>query len=157
MDSVVLTNVSAGARTADRVANWLQQFWLDAANPLIFILEKAEESELPAEVIQNIQTALQLMGNANHHHSMAWRNALMLQLNPKLKQLFNKDDFKNAAPLLFGESFCPLTKEHLEAAAALKRVTFTDKGGQQLGFHWVLLIGQIVGIGISRSCPLIET
>jgi len=135
MDSVVSTNVSAGARTADRAASRLQQFWLDAVNPLIFVLEKAEEWELSAEVINKIQTALQLMGNANYHHSTARRNALMLQLNPKLKQLFKEEDFKNAAPFLFGESFGPLAKERLEAAAALKRATFTEKGDQQQGFQ----------------------
>jgi len=55
---VVLTNVPTAARTGDRAASKLQQFWMDAVNPLILILEKAEELELPKEVIGGMQTAL---------------------------------------------------------------------------------------------------
>lgn len=98
---MVSANIPPAARTADRAASRLQQFWLDAANLLVFILEKAEELALPKEVIGGIQTALQLMGNANFHNSVACRQALMNQLNPKLKQLFEENDFKDAAPFLF--------------------------------------------------------
>ena len=79
IDPVVATNVPTTARTADRAASRLQQFWLDAVNPLVLILERAEEFDLPKEVIGGIQTALQLMGNANYHHSTARRQALMLR------------------------------------------------------------------------------
>ena len=127
MDPVVMTNVPPAARTADRANSCLQQFWFDAVNPLIFILEKAEEMDLPKEVINGIQTALQLMGNVNYHYSTACRQALMLQLNPKLKQLFPDSDFKDAAPYLFGENFGTMAKEHLEAAEALKKATSSDK------------------------------
>ena len=51
MDQVVVTNIPPAARTADRSASQLQQFWLDAVNLLVFILEKAEKLELPKEVI----------------------------------------------------------------------------------------------------------
>ena len=51
IDPVVFANVSSAVRTADRAASRLQQFWLDAVNPLVFILEKAEEMNLPKEVI----------------------------------------------------------------------------------------------------------
>ena len=126
IDPVVATNVPTTARTASR----LQQFWLDAVNPLVLILERAEELDLPKEVIGGIQTALQLMGNANYHHSTARRQALMLQLNPRLKQLFPDIDFKDAAPYLFGENFGALSKERLEAAEALKKAVSFDKGGR---------------------------
>ena len=56
--------------------------------------------------------ALQLMGNANYHHSTACRQALMLQLNPKWKQLLPNADFKDAAPYLLGENFGTMAKEH---------------------------------------------
>lgn len=98
------------SKDMDRAASWLQQFWFKVANLLIFILEKVDKWKLPAETIHNIQTTLKLMRNANYHHSTFWRNALMLQLNPKLKQLFKEEHFKNAGPLLFGESFGPLTR-----------------------------------------------
>ena len=109
------------------MASRLQQVWLDAVNPLVFILEKAEELELPKEVIGGVQTALQQPGNANFRHSASCRQALMLQLNPKLKQLFSDADFKNAAPYLFRENFRTLAKECLEVAETLKKTTFSDK------------------------------
>ena len=57
LDSVVSVNVSAAAaRVTDKVSTWIQNFWLDAVTPLIFLLEKAEELELQAEVIVRIQT-----------------------------------------------------------------------------------------------------
>jgi len=89
IDLVVMVNFPQATRTADRAASRLQQFWLDVINQLIFILEKAEELELPKEVIGSIQTALQLMGNANFHRTTARRQALLTQLNPKLRQLFS--------------------------------------------------------------------
>ena len=56
----------------------IQNFWLDTANPLIFLLEKAEELIMPVEVVSGIQASLQLMGNANYQHSMDRRHALMM-------------------------------------------------------------------------------
>jgi len=35
-----------------------------------FIAKKAEELEIPAEIISGILTSLQLMGNANYQHSL---------------------------------------------------------------------------------------
>jgi len=89
IDLVVMVNFPPAARTADRAASRLQQFWLVAVNLLIFILEKAEELELPKEVIGSIQIALQLMGNVNFHRTTARRQALLTQLNPNLRQLFS--------------------------------------------------------------------
>ena len=37
------------------------------------------------------------------------------------------NDFKDAAPLLFGDNFGALAKERLKAAAALKKTLGTDK------------------------------
>ena len=69
--------------------------------------------------------ALQLLGNANYHHSTTRRQALLLQLNPKLKQLASDADFKDSALYLFGENFGTLAKERLEAAEALKKLPLT--------------------------------
>ena len=76
---------------------------------------------MSVEVISGIQTSLQLMGNANYQHSMDRRHALMMQLNPKLKQLFSYKDFQDAAPFLFGENFGTLAKDRLKAAEALRK------------------------------------
>ena len=135
IDPVVSANVPPAARTADRAASRLQQFWLDAANLLVFILEKAEELQLPKEVIGGIQTVLQLVANANVHHSAARRQALMVQLNPKLKALFSGNNFKDVAPFLFGEKFGALAKERLDASDALRKAVVTDKGAGQRGFQ----------------------
>ena len=51
-----------------------------------------------------------------------------MQLNPRLKQLFSDGDFKEAAPFLFGESFGTVAKGRLDAATAIKKTTYTDRG-----------------------------
>ena len=61
------------------------------------------------------------MSNANYQHSMDWRHALMMQVNPKLKQLFSYKDFKDAAPFLFREQFGTQAKVRLEAAEVLRK------------------------------------
>ena len=130
LDPVISTTVSTSARRADRSASRLQQFWLDATSPLVSVLERAEELTLLAEAIGAIQTSLQLMGNANQHNSIARRNALLIQLNPQLKQLVEDVDFKEAPPFLFGENFGTLAKERIEAAAALTKTLGIDKSRQ---------------------------
>ena len=121
LDPVISTTVSMSARQADQSASRLQQLLLDATNLLVSVLERAEELSLPAEAIAAIQTSLQLMSNANQHNSIACRNALLMQLNPQLKQLVEDVDFKEAPPFLFGENFGTLAKERTEAAAALTK------------------------------------
>ena len=43
---------------ADRATSWLQNLWLDAMNLLEYVLEKAEQLELPAEVIGPITSVV---------------------------------------------------------------------------------------------------
>ena len=93
LDPVISTTVSTSAHQADRSASRLQQFLPHATNPLVNVLERAEELNLPAQAIAAIQTSLQLMSNANQHNSIACRNALLMQLNPQLKQLVEDVDF----------------------------------------------------------------
>ena len=94
------------------------------------VLERAEEFSLLPEAINMIQTSLQLMGNANCHHSTERRKALLQHLNPLLKQLIEESDFKEAPAMFFGENFGVLAKQRIEAAAALKKTLATDKGKQ---------------------------
>ena len=80
------------------------------------------------------------MGNANYQHSMNRRHALMMQLNPKLKQMFSYKDFQDAAPFLFGENFGTMAKECLEAAEALRKsipMANSKKGFQKGHFQKV--------------------
>ena len=118
-------------KRADRSASCLQQFWLDATVPLVLTLERAEEFNLPPETISAIQTSLQLMGNANYHSTVARRNTILMQLNPQLKPLFSDADFKDAAPFLFGENFGTVAKERMDVSTALKKTTYTDRGGNR--------------------------
>ena len=85
LDVVVSSTIPVAACRTDRAASWLQNLWLDAVNLLVYVLEKAEELELPAEVIGPIQTSLQLLGKANSHNTAARRNSLLMQMNPGLR------------------------------------------------------------------------
>ena len=128
IDPVVTANISKEAERSDRSVSRLQQFWLDAVGPLVMVLEKADDFVLPPEAINMIQTSLQLMGNANYHHSSERRKILLQHLNPQLKQLVEESDFKEAPPMLFGENFGSVAKQRIEAAAALKKTLAPGKG-----------------------------
>jgi len=94
IDPVVFTNVSPAAGTADRVhGKQAPTILARHSQPTGVTLEKAGEMNLPKKVIGGIQMVTQLMGNANIHNSAAWRQALMTQLNSKLKQLLSGIDF----------------------------------------------------------------
>ena len=108
MDAVVIANVVKEAERNDRAASWLQQFWLDAVAPLMMLLERDEELQLPVEAIQMVQTSILLMGNTSFHHSTERRRALLQHLNPQLKQLVEESDFKNSAPCYLGMTLGPL-------------------------------------------------
>ena len=97
---------------------------------LVMLLERDEELQLPVEAIQMVQTSILLMGNASFHHSTERRRALLQHLNPQLKQLVEESDFKNAAPVLFGDDFGAIVKQRLEAAAALKKTLAPSKWKQ---------------------------
>jgi len=71
------------SQRADRAASCLQKLWLDTANLLVHVLEKAKDLELPAEVIAAIQTSLQLLGNASVHNTIDRRKAMLTQMNPQ--------------------------------------------------------------------------
>ena len=127
LDPVVSSTIPVAAHRMDRATSRLQNFWLDAVNPLVYVLERAEELELPAEVIGPIQTSLRLLGNSNIHNIVVRRKALLIQMNPHLKDLVRDGDFKDVAPMLFGENFGTLARERLEAAAALTKTLGIEK------------------------------
>ena len=66
MDTVVVDNISSGAKKADRSASRLQQFWLDATIPLVLTLEREEELNLPPKAIVAIQArGVPIIGSAD--------------------------------------------------------------------------------------------
>jgi len=123
LDPVEEATIPTTSQRADRAASRLQDLWLDAANLLVHVLKRAEELELPPEVIAAIQTSLQLLENASANHTFDRRKAVLVQMNSQLKSLVRDADFKEAAPMSFGNNFARLAKERLEAAAALKKLS----------------------------------
>jgi len=61
------------------------------------------------------------LGNGPQHHVVQCCQAILQQLNPQLKFSIKDDEFKDAAPYLFGVHIASLANEHLEAAAVLKK------------------------------------
>ena len=104
LNLVVSSTVPPGTRHVDHATSHLQQFWLDAVNLLVYVLESAEEIKLPSKAIGAIQASLQLMGNANFHNSTARRNAVLTQLNPQLKQILGDHDYKDVPPCCLGKT-----------------------------------------------------
>ena len=99
-----------------------QQLWLEAAAPLVSLLETAHEDRLdPKTAVMMVQSALLLMGDASQHRSANQREVILKQLNPQIADLMKEEDYSKTLPLLFGEDFGAKVKARMEEAAALKR------------------------------------
>ena len=132
LDPVISANVSKDAIRSDNREKKLQEYWLDAATPLIAAPENVQEDRANLQdTTKAMQEALVYLGNASQHHTVHRRQAILQQLNPQLKPLVKDEDFVDAPPLLFGERFASVAKEHLEAAAVLKKLVCSTK---QQGF-----------------------
>ena len=70
-------------------------------------------------MIQPLEAAISLTGNAAAHLSVEQRKALMKHLNKDLKPLA-EGDFPHRGPLLFGESFASKAKSTEDNVKALK-------------------------------------
>ena len=75
----------------------------------MYELERVE-LELPAKVIDSIQTSLQVLKNANTHNTGAHRKTPLVQMNARLKEIVRSGDFKDTAHMLFGEGFWSLAR-----------------------------------------------
>ena len=135
LDPVVAANLPKDTIRNDLRAKQLQEYWLDAASPLIAALEDIQEDRASLqEATKAMQEALYFLGNASQHHAVHRRQAILQQLNPQLKPLVKDEDFVEAPPFLFGENFSSVAKECLEAAAVLKKSVCTTNTKQQ-GFY----------------------
>jgi len=124
----------------------LQNFWQGVVKILVCVLEMVDELELMAEVISAIQTSLKLLDNENVHNIIALMKTLLIQMNSQIKNLVRNGDFKDAAPMLFGESFGTLAKERLEVLTKILGMdtpcldfytSQTSHGGSHYsGGHW---------------------
>ena len=71
-----------------------QQLWLEAAVPLISLLETAHDDKLdPKTAVTMVQSALLLMGDASQHHSANRREVILRQLHPQIADLMKEEDY----------------------------------------------------------------
>ena len=96
---------------------------MDAVAPLTFILEEAQKGTLTPEVaVKATKVTLGLLGNASAHQSKERRKNVLKDMNRDVLPLVDEDEqFKGAAPLLFGEGFEKKMKEHMDAVRCLRK------------------------------------
>ena len=135
-----------------------QQLWLEAAAPLVSLLETAHEDRLdPKTAVTMVQPALLLMGDASQHQSANRREVILKQLNPQIADLMKEEDYPKTLPLLFGEDFGAKVKARMEEAAALKKtLPQSSKGKEKAVFHGGYprknTSGRGGGLAINHSC-----
>ena len=114
-----------------------QQIWLEAAVPLLSLLETAHEDKLdPKTAVMMVQSTLLLMGDASQNQSANRREVILRQLDPQIAYLMIKEDYIKTLPLLFGEDFGAKVKGRMDEAVALKKtLAQSSKGKEKAGFH----------------------
>ena len=71
-----------------------QQPWLEAAVPLVSLLETAHENKLdPKMAVTMLQSALLLMGDASQHQWANWREVILRQLDPQIADLMKEEGY----------------------------------------------------------------
>ena len=107
----------------DRVLSRFQRFTLDAATPIIEILDHLASGEsIDHNVVQTgLSNALKLLGNTHAHFSVERRQNVLKSLNPDLLHLASEDLFEEAPPNLFGPGFAKVAKERSDAMSALRQ------------------------------------
>jgi len=83
LDPVVSANLPKDTIRINNRAKQLQEYWLDAATPLIAALENVQEGTADLQdATKAMQEALVFLGNASQHHAVHRRQAILQQLNP---------------------------------------------------------------------------
>ena len=110
----------------------MQGYVLDAAVPLVSVLESARNGTLTTkDAAESAQQALKLIGNVSAHLSAERCRKAATCLNKELSTLVDQEDtFVDAAPFLFGSSFQQKMKEHMEAIRNLKQASTSFGHGQ---------------------------
>ena len=92
--------MTPAAKTADRELAGLQGCVLDAAIPLVNMLESARSGTLnPKEAAESAQQTLELVGNASAQRCRKASQCLSKELSTLLEK---ESTFNDAAPFLFG-------------------------------------------------------
>ena len=102
------TEVNSATKLTNRKLVRIQTFVLDSLAPPISILECDNQggSLSHEEVIIAVKTAVQLIGNTNAQISCLRKEKVTCNINKGLLPLGKEEDnFKEAAPLLFGPDF----------------------------------------------------
>ena len=110
-------------KSTDRELARIQTFVLDSLAPLTSILECDNQggSLSHEEVIIAVKTTVQLIGNSNAQLSRLRREKVTCIINKGLLPLVKEEDnFKEAAPLLFGPDFAKKSKEYIEQVKAMR-------------------------------------
>ena len=132
-----MSRMTPGAKSADRGLAGLQGCVLDAAVPLVNMLESARSGTLnPKEAAESAQQALKLVGNVSAHLSAETPQSSQY-LNKELSTLVEDEStFNDAVPFLFGSSFQQKMKDHMEALRNLKQSSSASYGyGRQQPFR----------------------
>ena len=133
LDLTIQSRMTPAAKTADKNLAGMQGLILDAAIPLVNMLESARAGTLnPKDAAESAQQALKLIGNASAHFSTERRRKASTCLNRELTSLVDDPEtFKDAAPFLFGSSFQQKMKDHIEAIRNLKQSSSASYGQRQ--------------------------
>jgi len=127
--------MSVTAKHTDKGLSGMQGYVLDAAVPLVNLLESARNSTLtPNDAAESAQQALKLIGNASAHLSAERHRKVATCLNKELLTLVDQEDTSvDAALFLFGSLFQQKMKEHMEAIRNLKQTSTSYGHGQLFG------------------------
>ena len=95
LDSIVKNELQKDVVELDRKLSHLQNFVLDAAAPLVAVMEELTvfEKPDPEVVLSAIQQLLMFLGNASTHFNLEQRSKALSWLNPDLKLLVDDEDF----------------------------------------------------------------
>ena len=92
--------ISSKTAKTDKDLGRIQAFILDAVGPLTAIVEGAEKEELTSKTAaEAARMALQFIGNASAQLSRDRRKAAIMDMNPKIADLAERDSiYEKAAP-----------------------------------------------------------
>ena len=120
--------MSPGAKAEDRNLAGLQGFVLGAAIPLVNMMESARSGSLNSrDAAESAQQALKLLQNASVYISVERPLKASSCLNKGLAPLIaDETTFKDATPLLFGDSFQQRMRDHTETIRNLRQPQFSS-------------------------------
>ena len=128
MDPTIQLRMSPSAKAVDRNLAGLQGFVLGAAIPLVNTMESARSGSLNSrDAAESAQQALKLLRNASVYISVERPLKASSCLNKELAPLIaDETTFKDATPLLFGDSFQQRMRDHTETIRNLRQPQFSS-------------------------------